>query len=245
MPHDRHTLVYVIRAVAANLCPVAFRIFGFGNDIELAGGIVIIRLNIGKAVDARNNLRRVLAKAVEDNLQVLLAYLVRRLGDTDCAFRRRKGFVPREEAEASCFFLEQHRREVAVPKADKALFRNRAGDAERLQTNADCFRRFRSFPAALLECDGRAQRVRPDCVFKSDGLDAAHDAVHVDSLVHRILFHFLEGTKTVFLHALFNLGNSSFITFKCNHVNRPPYSLRGSMYLTASSYLPYVPMFFS
>ena len=72
----------------------------------------------------------------------LLADLVGGLGDADRAFGGRERFVAGEEAEALGLFAQQHRGEVAVAEADFTRIGDRARNAERLQADADVFRRF-------------------------------------------------------------------------------------------------------
>ena len=81
---------------------------------------------------------RVLAEAVQDNAERLCSDLVCGSCDTDSAFSSRKGLVTCEEAEALGLLAEKHCAEVAVAETDLAVFRNGAGDAERLQTDTDC-----------------------------------------------------------------------------------------------------------
>ena len=90
-------------------------------------------------------------------LRTLLAVL----GDADGAFRRGKGLVAGQEAEALRLFAQQHGAQVAVAEADFALFRDGAGDAERLQAHADGLGGVGGVLAALLDGDGGAERVGP------------------------------------------------------------------------------------
>ena len=68
--------------------------------------------------------------------------------------------------------------------------------------------------AALLEGNGRAQGVRPHSVFKSDGLYAADDAVHINALVLYKLRHRIQIGEAVLLEDALNLADSSFVSFK-------------------------------
>ena len=74
-----------------------------------------------------------------------------------------------EEAEALCLLGEEHLAEVAVAEADLAVFGDGAGDAERLETDADCGSGVGSLDSAALYSDSAADCVCPDSVFKADG----------------------------------------------------------------------------
>ena len=56
--HDGHALPDVIRAVAADCGPLAFRIFDLPDDLQFAGIVIKLRLDIGEAIDAADDLRR-------------------------------------------------------------------------------------------------------------------------------------------------------------------------------------------
>ena len=147
--------------------------------------------------------------------------------------------MTREESEAFGLFSEQHSRQIAVTEADPSLIRDGAGDAEALQTDTDRFGGVAGFLAALLDSDRATDGVSPYRVFESDGLNSLYDALNVDTLVEADFSGVLEILDTVFCEALVYLVNSSFVTFKRNcHKSEPPYSLRGSIFLTASLYLP-------
>ena len=149
--HDGDAFVDVVAAVALDLGAVAVRIRRFLDDIQLARVIIVLGLHIGEAVDPRNDESRVLAETVQNDFKRGLSDLVRRFGDTDGAFRRRERFVPREKTETFGFFGKEHRREVAVAETDLALIRDRTGNTETLQADAERRRRVRSLGAALFE----------------------------------------------------------------------------------------------
>ena len=62
--HDRNALVHVVRAVAAHLRALTRGVGGLFHDRHFARVVVVLGLHIGEPVDARNNIRRVLAQAV-------------------------------------------------------------------------------------------------------------------------------------------------------------------------------------
>ena len=217
MLHNRDAFEHVVGAVAANLRLVAVRVRLFLHDDQLVLVEIVIGLHIGEAVDARNDVGRVLAETVEDDAQRLLADLVRRAGDADGALRRGKGFMSGEEAEALRLLAQQHRGEVAVAEADLAAFGDGAGDAEGLQADADGFGHFGRVGHALLERDGHAEGVGPGRVVERDGLNALDDRVYVDALGIAERLAVVERGKTVFVEAGFDLLDSSFVSFKLCH----------------------------
>ena len=74
--HDGHALADIVGAVAADVGPLAVGVADLPDDLQLAGIIVELGLHIGEAVDAADDLGGVLAQAVEDDPQGLLAGLV-------------------------------------------------------------------------------------------------------------------------------------------------------------------------
>ncbi len=113
MPHDGDALADIVGAVAFDhraLRVVA--VLHFLDDLELCVGVVGVtgarvvelRLHVGKAVDAADNLRRVFAETVQDNAELVLAHLVCVCRNLDGAFCRSKRFVARKECEALCLF---------------------------------------------------------------------------------------------------------------------------------------------
>src|SRR5699024_4483285 len=97
----------------------------------------------------------------------------------------------------------------------------------------------------LLDRDRAADRVSPLRVFKADRLGFLHDGVGIDALFLADRLALVDRGNAVFLQDFEDLRLASLVTFKCSHSSCPPYSLRGSMYLTASANLPYVPLDFS
>ncbi len=127
-----------------------------------------------------------------------------------------------EEAEAFGLFAQKHRAEVAVALADLAVFRDRAGDAEGLEADADVVGSVRSLHAVFLEGDADAEGVRPGSVLKRDGLDAFDDLVDVDALFEAVIPDSVEGFKAIFLKTCLNFRHSSFLSFKNSHLRKPP-----------------------
>ena len=130
--HNRNAFGNVICAVAFNFRSRAVGERYAVNYLNRFGIGVETRSAIGKAVNSRNYIRRVLAESVKDNSKGLYAYFVCVFCNLDCAFRRREGFVTCQKAEAIGFFGKEHRAKIAVTEADLSVFRNRAGDTEAL-----------------------------------------------------------------------------------------------------------------
>ncbi len=98
--HNCNTLGNVVRTVNSYGRTLAVAVGGFFNNLNLACKVVHFGLNIGEAVYAGNNECRVLAQAVEYDLEGSLSDLVCGLSNTDCALCRGKGFVSGKESEA-------------------------------------------------------------------------------------------------------------------------------------------------
>ena len=212
--HYRNALGDIVRAVNAHRRALAFGVGGFLDDFDFARVIVHLGLHIGEAVDAADDEGRVLAEPVEYDFEGLFADFVCGLRDADCTFRRGERLVTREERKALGFLSQKHCGEVAVPEADRALFRNGAGDAETLQTDAYGFRRVRGVLAAFLYRDGAPDGVCPHRVFERYGLNAFDNRFDVDALFGADGFGVFEGGYAVLFKRLVNLVDSSFVTFE-------------------------------
>ncbi len=220
--HDGHAFADVVAAVAAHFGALALGEGLFADDLQAAFLIMILGAHIGKAVDAADDIGRVLAKAVEDDAQGRLADLVGRLGDADRAFRGREGFMACQEAEALGLLAQELGSQVAVAHAHHALVRDGTGDAESLQAQADGLGRLGGGLDALFHGNARAQDVSPNGVIKGNGLNAAHDGVHVNALFQQHFLDFVQRRKTVLRQNLFDLGDSSFIPFELCHRSHHP-----------------------
>ena len=125
-----------------------------------------------------------------------------------------------------------------MAEADLAVFGDRAGDAERLEADADGSGGVSGLGAALLERDGAADGVRPLGVLEADGLGFLDDGIGVDALFLTDGLALIDGGNAVFFQDAEDFRLASLVSFKSSHSSCPPYSLRGSIYLTASSNLP-------
>ena len=93
MVHDSHTLADIIGAIAADIGALGLGITNLADDVQLAGEIVKLSLHISEAVDAADDLRRVLAQTVQDDPQGLFPGLVGIAHDADCTLGSGKGLV--------------------------------------------------------------------------------------------------------------------------------------------------------
>ena len=100
--HDGDALADVVGAVAADLRAVALGEGDLPHDLELAGGVVEAVSHIGEAVDARDDVGRVLAEAVRmtrrGSLRARLALLAMPIAPSaaakdSCPARKQKHFV--------------------------------------------------------------------------------------------------------------------------------------------------------
>ncbi len=116
-----------------------------------------------------------------------------------------------KEREALCILFEQHLAEVAVAQTYLAAVSDGTGDAERLQSFADCGSRFRCCTAVLLDRDRGAYRVSPLCVFKTDRLNAFYKMINIKARSFCDLLALFNGFDAVLVQAGKDLGLSSFI----------------------------------
>ncbi len=131
-----HALPDIVGPEAADLRAFTAGVGGLGDHMQFAGGVVEPGLDIGEAVDPRNDLGGILAQAVEDDPERRLPHPVGRAGDADRPFGGGERFVAGQEGEALGLFLQQPGGQVAVAEADLAVVGDRTGDAEGLQALA-------------------------------------------------------------------------------------------------------------
>ena len=212
--HDSHALGNVVCAVALDVGSRAVGIsllLGDGDSLRIG---VKLRLAVCEAVYAGDYHSGILAKAVEDNSQGLCSDLVRVEGYFDSALCCGEALMTCEEAEALRLLGEEHLSEVAVAEADLAVFGDGAGNAEGLETDADCGSGVRSLDSAALYCDGAADGVCPNSVIEADGLGTSDDLVAVDALCKSYIFALLDGGNAVLSENGIDFVNSSLIVFK-------------------------------
>ena len=98
--HDSNAFQNVVGAVALNSSALAVRVRDGLDDLQLAGGEVVVGLDIGEAIDTADDLSSVLAQAVQDNTQGLLTDLVGGTGDADSTLSSSEGLMASQEGEA-------------------------------------------------------------------------------------------------------------------------------------------------
>ena len=216
-PHDGHALAHVVSAVAVHLSALAVRESGAVHHLHLTGGVVELGLAVGEAVDTGDDVSGVLAKAVQDNAQRLLAHLVGGASNTDSTFSSSEGLVTCQEAEALSLLAQKHSGQIAVAQTHLTVVSHRAGNAESLQTFTDSLSGISGLGAALLNSDSSAYGVGPTGVLESDVLDAAHDLTHVDTLLKANLLGVLAGGDTVLSKDRENLVDAAGVGFKKRH----------------------------
>ena len=86
--------------------------------------VVELSLNIGKAVDTRDDLSSVLTKTVKDNAEWVLTNLVSHLSDLNCALSSCERLVTSEECEALSLLTEKTCSEVTVTDTYKTIVSN-------------------------------------------------------------------------------------------------------------------------
>ena len=101
-----------------------------------------------------------------------------------------------------------------MAKADLAIVRDGAVDAEGLQTLADSSSGFGGGLDTLLHGDGSADGVCPARILKADGLDALDDLIRVKALGLADLAALFDGRDTVLSEDAVDLVDSSLVVFK-------------------------------
>jgi len=220
MPHHGHALADVIGAVAAHAGARALAEGSAFHFRQFAGGIVEAGLDVGKAVDAADDVRGILAQAVENDLQGGFAHLVGLGGNANRTLSCSKRFVPGQKTEAFGLFPQQHRSQIPVPEPDFAVVGYRTGDAEGLQAFANRLRGGSSFAAALLHGNGRTQDISPFGVLKADGLDVGANLVGIKTLRLAELLGFFQVLETILLTDGRDLRQAPGVTFKKCHLCR-------------------------
>ncbi len=233
MLHDRDALADVVRAVALHGGALAVGESAGLDDIEPIREIIELRPYIGETVDAGDDVRGILAEAVQDDAERLPAGGVRRAGDADRAFRGCEGLVPRQEAEALRLVAQEHGAQIAVAEAHLALFRDGTGHRESLQADADLFGGLRGGFHAGLQADGAAERISPDGVVECDLLHAADDFFRIHAFGKAQFARFLQAAEAILGKTLLDFGHSSFFSFKRDVVSHIRLSSSDSLILHA------------
>ena len=133
---DGHAFPDVIGTEAAYFCPASRGECSFLHHGQGAFCVIKLGFYIGKAIDPGNDIGGILSQSVENNQQRFPADLVGRVGNADGAFSSCKGLVSGQKGKTVCFFGQEHCRQVAVADTHLAVFSNRAGNTEGLQTDS-------------------------------------------------------------------------------------------------------------
>ena len=215
--HNGNAFVDVVCAVATHFCAFAVAVSGGFYDFESIGVLVVLGLNVGEPVDTADDVSRVFAEAVKNYLQRLFTNFICRARDADSAFCRRKTFVTGEECKAFCFVAQEHCGEIAVSETDFAVFGNRTGNAEGLQTYTDCLGGVGGFFAVFLYSDSATDGVSPYRVIESDWLNAFYERFAIYAFIEADFLRFFEGRDAIFFKDAVDFVNASFVTFKSYH----------------------------
>ena len=214
VPHDGNALADVVAAVAVNGGAGTIGVGDGLDNLELARVVIELGLHIGEAVDAGDDLGGVLAQAVEDNAQRLLASLVGVQSQLDGALCGSEGLVASQEGEALGVLGKQHCAQVAVAQTDLAVLGDGARNGEGLDALADQGSGLRSGLSALLDGQCAAEGVGPLGVGECDGLGVVNDLASVYALVQADLLCFLEGGNAVLCEAGVDLVDAALIALK-------------------------------
>ena len=212
--HDSNTLWHGVSTIAVYLGTRAIGVSYALNLLHLASLVVVLSLNIGEAVDTGDNLSSILAEAVQDYAERLLANLVCSLSDTDSTLSSSKGLVAGQECEAGILLGEQHCSQVAVTKTYLAVVSNGTRYAESLQAFADSLGSLYSSGAALLDSDSSAQGISPLCVLEADWLQVSYDSSRVKALLLADVSSCFNRWNVVFLTNFVDTVNTALIAFK-------------------------------
>ena len=212
--HDSNTFWHGVSTIAVYLGTRAIGVSYALNFLNLASLVVVLSLNIGEAVDTGDNLSSILAEAVQDYTERLLANLVCSLSDTDSTLSSSKGLVAGQECEAGILLGEQHSSQVAMAETYLAVVSNGTRYAESLQAFADSLGSLYSSGAALLDSDSCTQGVCPLCVLEADWLQVSYDSSRVKALLLADVSSCLNRWNVVFLTNFVDTVNTALIAFK-------------------------------
>ena len=215
--HDGHALADIVSAEAADSSPLAVGVLVLLDDLQLAGVVVELGLNIGEAVDPGDDLGSVLTQAVQDDPQGLLPGLVGAAGNADSTLSGSEGLVTGQEREALGLVPQQHSAQVAMAQAHLPVLGHGAVDAEGLQADADGLGGLSGGLNALLQRNGSAHGVGPASVLEADGLNALDDLVGIEALSLADLAALFHRGNAILGQDAVDLVDSSLVTFKQSH----------------------------
>ena len=212
--HDSYTLWNRVSTIALNLGARTIRIRNLFYNVNLASLVIILGLNIGKAVDTGNNLGSVLAKTVQDNPERVLTNLVGSLSNTDSTLSSCKGLMTSQECEALSILSEEHGSQITMAQAYLTMVSNGARNTECLNTFTDSLGSISSSLYALLDCNSGTKSVSPLCVLEADWLQIRNDGSRVKALFLTDISGSFNGSNTVLLANFIYAVNAALIAFK-------------------------------
>ena len=212
--HDSNTLWNGISTVALYLGTRAIRVSNFLNNVYLASLVVILSLNISKAVDTGNNLSSILAKTVQDNAERVLTNLVCSLSNTNSTLSSSKGLVTSQECEAAGILGQQHSSQVTMAQTYLTMVSNGTRYAESLEAFANSLSSVYSAGAALLDCNSCTKSISPLCVLEADWLQVSYDSCRVKALLLADVRSCFNRWNVVFLTNFVDTVNTALIAFK-------------------------------
>ena len=101
------------------------------------------------------------------------------LGNADGSLCSSERLMACQECEAVGLLFQQHLAQITMAKTYFTLISNGTGDTESLQSFADCCCCVSCSSAAFLDCDCRAYRVSPACIFKTNWLDTLNHSIYI------------------------------------------------------------------
>ena len=236
VPQDSNALADIVSAIALYLQTgrvVAVR--DLLDNVQLAGVVVELCLDVCEAIDAADDLCGVFAQTVQDHAQRFLPYLVSHLSDLDGTLSSGERLVAGQEGEALSLFAEQTGCQVAVAQTYLTVVSDTSGDAESLQPDTDSLSALSSVFAALLDSDSSTGNISPLCILKADALCVLANLIRIDAQLVANFVCLFEVLDAIGLEGSVDLCLTTLLAFVLNFSNHtvvPPYSLRGSIDLT-------------
>ena len=236
VPQDSDALADIVSAIALNL--QTSRVVAIRNlldNVELAGVVVELCLDVCEAIDTADDLCGIFAQTVQDHAQRFFTYFVCHLSNLDGTLSGSERLVASQEGEALCLFAEQTCCQITMSQTYLTVVSHTSGDAESLQSDTDGLGALGSALAALLDSDSSTGDVSPLCIFKADALCVLANLIRIDAQLVANFVCLFEVLDAIGLEGSVDLCLTTLLAFVLNFSNHtvvPPYSLRGSIDLT-------------
>ena len=182
VPQDSDALADIVSAIALNL--QTSRVVAIRNlldNVELAGVVVELCLDVCEAIDTADDLCGIFAQTVQDHAQRFFTYFVCHLSNLDGTLSGSERLVASQEGEALCLFAEQTCCQITMSQTYLTVVSHTSGDAESLQSDTDGLGALGSALAALLDSDSSTGDVSPLCIFKADALCVLANLIRIDA----------------------------------------------------------------